>query len=1314
MSSHLKKTSIALAVAAVSGMTFAAPTQLTETKTDTVLNNDYQQTVGTEDSDAQAGRYTSEKDIIMEGTKQVGALVSQTSPVVNGPETQVGGINYRNYTYQEIRKGLLESRDNKNTTSTVDGTTTNLMSWNDTLATGNITRTANTRVQLDKTVNPATEIEVTSERLDDTGFTFAADDVNTVIGAHTESNAGLSEDVAYAATDEHMRSAKFSITNSNLTTEAKLGADGKPISGQTIRVGTVESKFSQNDVKYQSTSDSATGKVTSKNAEGMLSSGEQSWSNHTVSTDYQHQNNDPTKDVVAFNLSADRKSVIESTVDTNKSAFSSKNLDYDDVNTAGLDYKKESKWSQDNTKESMLDGFIRVDKVGNEFTETQFNQAALGASDALDFIRTSKSSSEQKYRDFVTNENGEVVLTNAKPTIKTETEEKNTFESYDSAYQPTRYTADNSKRGILKGDAYNTQILNDGTPTIWTDTDVQKSTMKGTASKVVTHKQDGDFQEHWKTSLDNSTIYARNPQENIEVDRDLVWGGIHDNKFLSKIMGVTVTESAKADDFKIGTVAVDVNGNKFTAADVHNWKDAEGTDHYYVVIGQDVNGSDIRSEVTFKAGKPLETKAAEQQTVTTELGSYNRNDKVTMGQEIAYHTTDKFTWDNKETSKDGSTIYSADKGGNETDIKVYSVGKNALHREAVATTTSETIETEFDRLNGNIIFKGTQPVVNTVAYDKQASQQTDRLFQEGQDKVRENISTASYESKTTDAVGTVQKSRSGHDNITTVDYAKGKELAQTVLKDSADEINSNAITSNLGYNYTGTAKANIDSNTLRNDGTVAAGLAVKNARAGNIIIDQKLNISNVEDNKTYQDGGVKALESTTTKTNIQTITYADGTTGTVKGTDNQESTITLFNKGKADKYRESVTTTQTENSGKTFRQDADGDIILVKGKPVEQGTMSDKQTIKTTQNLYQIGQERKADEMIVTDSSKVATNVNGSTRNLIANTTEQNIEYRAGQKDGVVFDDSSATTSELKAKNTDNSGFTYKVESQNSTVINNTTGNVEDANRGELNAVQGKDYLLAKREVKSVDKHEWTESLAADGKDTVSITRGNETVKRTDSSTTSTIYGSEKTTTASGVGTTVSKKQVNVVDKFGIGESSSLSHTESKIASDKSITSTTATRTDTVKGVVLTATQTNTDTSGQSTTTEQKTTIDSGHVTTGQVVADRIILQGKEVQGEINRLDSRADQLNRRVDDVQKTAYRGIAIALAAQQAVPNIQSGQVAVFGGVGHYEGETAGSIGVVTSFTDRISASGALGFAGGNEFGGRVGVAYLFGGK
>lgn len=96
-------------------------------------------------------------------------------------------------------------------------------------------------------------------------------------------------------------------------------------------------------------------------------------------------------------------------------------------------------------------------------------------------------------------------------------------------------------------------------------------------------------------------------------------------------------------------------------------------------------------------------------------------------------------------------------------------------------------------------------------------------------------------------------------------------------------------------------------------------------------------------------------------------------------------------------------------------------------------------------------------------------------------------------------------------------------------------------------------------------------------------------------------------------------------------------------------------------------------------------------------------------------LNSRVDQLNSRVDDVEKTAYRGVAIALAAQQQIPNIGAGQFAVFGGVGHYEGESAGALGVASVFADgRTSVSAALGFAGGNEVGGRVGVSYVFGGK
>lgn len=105
----------------------------------------------------------------------------------------------------------------------------------------------------------------------------------------------------------------------------------------------------------------------------------------------------------------------------------------------------------------------------------------------------------------------------------------------------------------------------------------------------------------------------------------------------------------------------------------------------------------------------------------------------------------------------------------------------------------------------------------------------------------------------------------------------------------------------------------------------------------------------------------------------------------------------------------------------------------------------------------------------------------------------------------------------------------------------------------------------------------------------------------------------------------------------------------------------------------------------------------------------------ESVKGQTAGLNSRINQLNNRVDDVEKTSYRGIAIALAAQQQIPNIGAGQTAVFGGVGHYEGESAAALGLVTVLADgRTSLSAALGVAGGSEVGGRVGVAYVFGGK
>lgn len=91
---------------------------------------------------------------------------------------------------------------------------------------------------------------------------------------------------------------------------------------------------------------------------------------------------------------------------------------------------------------------------------------------------------------------------------------------------------------------------------------------------------------------------------------------------------------------------------------------------------------------------------------------------------------------------------------------------------------------------------------------------------------------------------------------------------------------------------------------------------------------------------------------------------------------------------------------------------------------------------------------------------------------------------------------------------------------------------------------------------------------------------------------------------------------------------------------------------------------------------------------------------------------SYSNDINHRVDDVEKTANSGVAISLATQQAIPNLRPDNVAVFGGMGYYEGESAVAIGAATMLENgRTSVSDAFGFAD-SKFGGRVGVSYIFG--
>lgn len=126
-------------------------------------------------------------------------------------------------------------------------------------------------------------------------------------------------------------------------------------------------------------------------------------------------------------------------------------------------------------------------------------------------------------------------------------------------------------------------------------------------------------------------------------------------------------------------------------------------------------------------------------------------------------------------------------------------------------------------------------------------------------------------------------------------------------------------------------------------------------------------------------------------------------------------------------------------------------------------------------------------------------------------------------------------------------------------------------------------------------------------------------------------------------------------------------------------------------------------------------TLIAANTYTNTAVSNVVNTANAYTDNQIAGVNTRVDQLNKRVDDVEQTSYRGIAIALAAQQQIPNIGAGQFAVFGGVGHYEGESAAALGLASVLADgRTAFSAALGVAGGSEVGGRVGVSYVFGGK
>ena len=246
MKLHLKKSSIALAVAAASGVTFAAPVTTTTltAATPTV-------------------------------TSVAGDITLNVNPAPNN-DSQKSVTT----TVGEGFQSIVDNTANNTADATKNQATYVKTTNKNSSATGVVTEKQNYKTAGKATVNAGGQVTgfaadpATKTADGAVAQTFAADDVTKKLDANTKSFEDMNEDVTYVAADEKASSHDYVTKRSNLTTKKKLGADGKQVADQTIRTGTVADESTNKGVTYKR--DIVNGKLVSKNASGVLSNDETS------------------------------------------------------------------------------------------------------------------------------------------------------------------------------------------------------------------------------------------------------------------------------------------------------------------------------------------------------------------------------------------------------------------------------------------------------------------------------------------------------------------------------------------------------------------------------------------------------------------------------------------------------------------------------------------------------------------------------------------------------------------------------------------------------------------------------------------------------------------------------------------------------------------------------------------------------------------------------------------------------------------------------------------------------------------------------
>ena len=1288
---QFKQKVLIIALIAAAGSTYADINY--RWTSDPVLGSYYQQTNG-------ESSYQVSPDGLVRESHSINDSLYSNDIVTSTAKAKVGqitsqGQSYQQYAYDETRRAAVnESYNYSSDKAAADELTHRESLYSAEYSTGNVTRQANTTVRLDST---GKEIANSEQRTTDTLFNFSADDLTKVKGANSSSNSSYQSNIRYAA-DQALDTVNISKNqNSNYSSVQKLDAFGQVVleNGQPVYIANGQDYQNQSKSSVYKTALNADGKTVSRDIGHIVNRLDESSERNSTNVDYAR---DDQGKVIGILLSADKKYLAkESTVGTEKVTSSSQQMINDDL--AAVKEFRNSQNMNNSEKVSVWDGFSYKNQSSNENSYTKYQDGA--STQGTEKLQKNIESSTD--RVFKKDQQNALILDgNNQPQVAYTTIKKSSDETYTSDYQPSHYTS-----GSKQGQDFT--ILDNGQNSRSVNASTQKIQAKATSSE--TKKYGDGFIATANSDVQMNTTYQRSLQENIEVNRQL------DRKLnLDSLQLTTRTVSTENSDtapvYKAGSVHTTISndpnswsgfnvnaGQNIEQSLVRSWVDEKGIQRYYAVLGTDMNGKEIRSEVSLQ--KPAgQNKNIELDTISTNKRSENAQENVNFGQEVAYNFLESEKTQSSETSKDNGALYQSNSTEKDRSVKLYSAGMNALDREVQQSYKNTGMGTELI-LNdqGHVAVKATH-------FSDSAGQSSLLQYQQNQEKVWSSSNETSSTLKSLDANGQIQRYENSNDKKNITQYTLGKnELDRTYSGNSSHmEKNKQTVTvktPNYGVDEQGIALSTTGG-VLAIDETGQQVKSTQNVKSTvSDVVSQSASDHKV-DEKVYQSGAM-AYQKSEQLNMSQQYQYADGY---VEKTDVQSSQeVKLYNHDMSDKYRDAASSyIKTANGQITDFNEAGEQLIT--------GTLETSLSDKTTAIDYQQGKN-----LLLSSKNSIS---EGSSKQVTLDSVEERkvslandqLIYQADQK--IANENTTLSRTEEKVSHTDQTGYTYATSGYSKDTVNNT-----------------KMGLLASQDIYSVNKSENTESLksTANGKAIDStIIRGAETVNRTDYSQEFKRYGSELGLNSDGSSVSFSKTVIGVQDKFGLNESTSASQSKTEMSKDGSASTIVNTRVDNITGLTLTQENSGKTLSGQETKFSTSTTIKAGEIATGNVKLTEhgVNAGGKVISNVANgvadsdavnmgQMKSYSADLNRRFDDFEAVAYRGIAISLAAQQPVPNMRPGQVAVFGGMGHYEGQSAGALGVTSVLEDgRTSFSGAFGIAGGGELGGRVGISYVFGGK